>query len=157
MCIRDRLDGDEYVINGSKTFITNGYLADLVLLVCKTDPSLGAKGMSIIVLEVNDLPGFRRGRILDKLGQKGQDTSELFFDDVRVPVANLLGPEEGKGFIQLMQQLPEERMFITMNALGSMERAVEEPSDTPMTASCSASHCWTCRTPASNWRKCRPP
>jgi acyl-CoA dehydrogenase len=119
-------DGDHYVINGSKTFITNGFHADLVLLVCKTDPSLGAKGMSIIVLEVEDLPGFRRGRILDKIGQKGQDTSELFFDDVRVPVANLLGPEEGKGFIQLMQQLPEERMFITMNALGSMERAVEE-------------------------------
>ncbi|MNO49183.1 Acyl-CoA dehydrogenase [compost metagenome] len=119
-------EGDHYVINGSKTFITNGFHADLVLLVCKTDPSLGAKGMSIIGLEVKDLPGFRRGRILDKIGQKGQDTSELFFDDVRVPVANLLGPEEGKGFIQLMQQLPEERMFITMNALGSMERAVEE-------------------------------
>ncbi|MGQ7819310.1 acyl-CoA dehydrogenase family protein [Metapseudomonas furukawaii] len=119
-------DGDHYVINGSKTFITNGYLADLVLLVCKTDPSLGAKGISIIVIETRDLPGFRRGRILEKIGQKGQDTAELFFDDVRVPVANLLGPEEGKGFIQLMQQLPEERMFIAMNALGSMERAVEE-------------------------------
>lgn len=119
-------DGDHYVVNGSKTFITNGYLADLVLLVCKTDPSLGAKGISIIVLETKDLPGFRRGRILDKLGQKGQDTSELFFDDVRVPVDNLLGPQEGQGFFQLMQQLPEERMFIAMNALGSMERAVEE-------------------------------
>ncbi|MCY1498364.1 Acyl-CoA dehydrogenase [compost metagenome] len=119
-------DGDHYVINGSKTFITNGYLADLVLLVCKTDPSLGAKGISIIVVETKDLPGFRRGRILEKIGQKGQDTSELFFDDMRVPVANLLGAEEGKGFIQLMQQLPEERMFIAMNALGSMERAVEE-------------------------------
>jgi len=119
-------DGDHYVINGSKTFITNGHHADLVLLVCKTDPSLGAKGMSIIVLEVADLPGFRRGRILDKLGHKGQDTSELFFDDVRVPVANLLGPVEGQGFVQLMQQLPEERMFIAMNALGAMQRAVEE-------------------------------
>ncbi|TDF80758.1 acyl-CoA dehydrogenase family protein [Pseudomonas sp. H9] len=119
-------DGDHYVINGSKTFITNGHLADLVLLVCKTDPSLGAKGISIIVIETQDLPGFRRGRILEKIGQKGQDTSELFFDDVRVPVANLLGPQEGQGFVQLMQQLPEERMFIAMNALGSMERAVEE-------------------------------
>jgi len=119
-------DGDHYIINGSKTFITNGYLADLVLLVCKTDPSLGAKGVSIIVLETHELPGFRRGRILEKIGQKGQDTSELFFDDVRVPVANLLGQEEGKGFVQLMQQLPEERMFIAMNALGSMERAIEE-------------------------------
>ncbi|VVM38212.1 acyl-CoA dehydrogenase family protein [Pseudomonas fluorescens] len=119
-------DGDHYVINGSKTFITNGYLADLVLLVCKTDPSLGAKGLSIILLEVNDLPGFRRGATLEKIGMQGQDTCELFFDDVRVPVANLLGPEEGKGFVQLMQQLPEERMFIAMNALGAMERALEE-------------------------------
>ena len=119
-------DGDHYVINGSKTFITNGHLADLVLLVCKTDPSLGAKGISIIVIETADLPGFRRGRILEKIGQKGQDTSELFFDDMRVPVSNLLGTEEGQGFVQLMQQLPEERMFIAMNALGSMERAVEE-------------------------------
>ena len=119
-------DGDHYVINGSKTFITNGYLADLVLLVCKTDPSLGAKGLSIILLEVNDLPGFRRGATLEKIGMQGQDTCELFFDDVRVPVGNLLGPEEGKGFVQLMQQLPEERMFIAMNALGAMERALEE-------------------------------
>ncbi len=119
-------EGDHYVINGSKTFITNGYLADLVLLVCKTDPTLGAKGVSIIVLETKDLEGFRRGRILEKIGQKGQDTSELFFDNMRVPVGNLLGPEEGKGFVQLMQQLPEERMFISMNALGSMERAIEE-------------------------------
>ncbi|MNM56356.1 Acyl-CoA dehydrogenase [compost metagenome] len=119
-------DGDHYVINGSKTFITNGYHADLVLLACKTDPTKGAKGISIIVLELKDLPGFRRGRILEKIGQKAQDTAELFFDDVRVPVENLLGPEEGKGFVQLMQQLPEERMFIAMGALGYMERAVEE-------------------------------
>jgi acyl-CoA dehydrogenase len=119
-------DGDYYVINGSKTFITNGYLADLVLLICKTDPSLGAKGISIIVLEVADLPGFRRGVTLEKIGMQGQDTCELFFDDVRVPVGNLLGPEEGRGFVQLMQQLPEERMFIAMNALGAMERAIEE-------------------------------
>ncbi len=119
-------DGDHYVINGSKTFITNGYHADLILLVAKTDPQQGAKGLSIIVVEASDLQGFRRGRILEKIGQKGQDTAELFFDNVRVPVANLLGPEEGKGFAQLMQQLPEERMFISMNALGSMERAIEE-------------------------------
>ncbi|MCY1406163.1 Acyl-CoA dehydrogenase [compost metagenome] len=119
-------EGDHYVINGSKTFITNGYHADLVLLACKTDPTKGAKGISIIVLELKDLPGFRRGRILEKIGQKAQDTAELFFDDVRVPVENLLGPEEGKGFVQLMQQLPEERMFIAMGALGYMERAVEE-------------------------------
>ncbi len=119
-------DGDEYVINGSKTFITNGYHADIILVVAKTDPEKGAKGTSIIVVETRDLPGFRRGRILEKIGQKGQDTTELFFDDVRVPAANLLGPEEGKGFVQLMQQLPQERMIIALGALATMERAVAE-------------------------------
>jgi acyl-CoA dehydrogenase len=119
-------EGDYYVINGSKTFITNGYHADLVLVITKTDMSKGAKGVSIIVVETKDLPGYRCGRILEKIGQKGQDTTELFFDDVRVPVVNLLGPEEGKGFIQLMQQLPQERMIIAVGALGSMERAIEE-------------------------------
>jgi len=119
-------DGDEYVINGSKTFITNGYHADIILVVAKTDPEKGAKGTSIVVVETRDLPGFRRGRILEKIGQKGQDTTELFFDDVRVPASNLLGPEEGKGFIQLMQQLPQERMIIALGALATMERAVAE-------------------------------
>jgi acyl-CoA dehydrogenase len=118
-------DGDHYVLNGSKTFITNGYLADLILVVCKTDPDKGAKGVSIVVVETENLPGFRRGRILEKIGQKGQDTAELFFDDVRVPCANLLGTEEGKGFYQLMQQLPQERMIIALGALSAMERAVE--------------------------------
>lgn len=122
-------DGEHYVINGSKTFITNGYHADLILLVTKTDPEKGAKGVSIIVIETKDLEGFRRGRILEKIGQKGQDTTELFFDDVRVPCANLLGPEEGKGFIQLMQQLPQERMIIALGAVSTMERAVEETSE----------------------------
>ncbi|WP_447749315.1 acyl-CoA dehydrogenase family protein [Pseudomonas nicosulfuronedens] len=119
-------DGDEYVINGSKTFITNGYHADIILVVAKTDPEKGAKGTSIIVVETKDLAGFRRGRILEKIGQKGQDTTELFFDDVRVPASNLLGPEEGKGFVQLMQQLPQERMIIALGALATMERAVAE-------------------------------
>ncbi|PJI46052.1 MAG: acyl-CoA dehydrogenase [Pseudomonas sp.] len=119
-------DGDEYVINGSKTFITNGYHADIILVVAKTDPEKGAKGTSIIVVETKDLAGFRRGRILEKIGQKGQDTTELFFDDVRVPAANLLGPEEGKGFVQLMQQLPQERMIIALGAMATMERAVAE-------------------------------
>ncbi|MBM7061871.1 acyl-CoA dehydrogenase family protein [Pseudomonas sp. UL073] len=119
-------DGDHYVINGSKTFITNGYHADVILVVCKTDPSLGARGVSIVVVETKDLPGFRRGRILEKIGCKGQDTTELFFDDVRVPVGNLLGPEEGKGFYQLMQQLPQERMIIALGGLGTMERALED-------------------------------
>lgn len=119
-------EGDSYVINGSKTFISNGYHADLVLLVTKTDPDKGARGVSIIVVETTDLEGFRRGRFLEKIGQKGQDTTELFFDDVRVPCANLLGPMEGEGFVQLMQQLPQERMIIALGAVASMERAVAE-------------------------------
>ncbi|MBN3818900.1 acyl-CoA dehydrogenase [Paraburkholderia sp. Se-20369] len=119
-------DGDHYVINGSKTFISNGLLADLVCVVVKTDPDKGAKGVSIVVVETADLPGFRRGRVLEKIGQKGQDTAELFFDDVRVPCANLLGGEEGQGFYQLMQQLPQERMIIALGALGSMERALDD-------------------------------
>jgi acyl-CoA dehydrogenase len=118
-------DGDHYVINGSKTFISNGLLADLICVVVKTDPAQGAKGVSIIVVETDDLPGFRRGRVLEKMGQKGQDTAELFFDDVRVPCANLLGTEEGKGFYQLMQQLPQERMIIALGALSAMEKALD--------------------------------
>jgi len=118
--------GDEYVINGSKTFITNGYLADLICLVCKTDPTQRGKGLSLVMVETKDLPGFKRGRILEKIGQKGQDTAELFFDDVHVPVENLLGGVEGRGFAHLMQQLPQERMLIAIGAVASMERAVEE-------------------------------
>ena len=113
-------------INGSKTFITNGYLADLVCVVAKTDPSAGTRGVSLIVVETAELKGFRRGRILEKIGLKGQDTSELFFDNVEVPEANLLGGEQGKGFKQLMEQLPQERMLITLGAVATMERAVEE-------------------------------
>jgi acyl-CoA dehydrogenase len=118
-------DGDHFVINGSKTFISNGLLADLICVVVKTDPAQGAKGVSIVVVETDDLPGFRRGRVLEKMGQKGQDTAELFFDDVRVPCANLLGTEEGKGFYQLMQQLPQERMIIALGALSAMEKALD--------------------------------
>ncbi|MCP3707765.1 acyl-CoA dehydrogenase family protein [Paraburkholderia sp. CNPSo 3274] len=118
-------DGDHYVINGSKTFISNGLLADLICVVVKTDPTKGTKGVSIVVVETDDLPGFRRGRVLEKMGQKGQDTAELFFDDVRVPCANLLGTEEGKGFYQLMQQLPQERMIIALGALSAMEKALD--------------------------------
>ncbi|ABF12011.1 acyl-CoA dehydrogenase family protein [Cupriavidus metallidurans] len=117
-------EGDSYVINGSKTFITNGYHANLILVICKTDPEAGARGVSIVVVETDGQQGFRRGRILEKMGQKGQDTAELFFDDMRVPCANLLGTEEGKGFYQLMQQLPQERMIIALGALASMERAL---------------------------------
>ncbi|MGH8806307.1 MAG: acyl-CoA dehydrogenase family protein [Noviherbaspirillum sp.] len=121
--------GDEYVINGSKTFITNGYHADLVCVAVKTDPQGGGKGVSLVMLETTGLPGFRRGRFLDKFGQKGQDTVELFFDDVRVPVANLLGAEENQGFAQLMQQLPQERMLIAIGVTATMQRAVAETGE----------------------------
>lgn len=117
--------GDTYVVNGSKTFITNGYHADLVCLAAKTDPSLpGSKGTSLILVDTRDLPGYRVGRTLEKLGQHGQDTCELFFDDVRVPAASLLGPAEGRGFAQMMQQLPYERTYVAVGAVGAMERAV---------------------------------
>ncbi len=118
--------GDEYVVNGSKTFITNGYHADLVCLAAKTDPSLpGSKGTSLVMVETRDLKGYRVGRTLEKLGQHGQDTCELFFDDVRVPASNLLGPAEGKGFVQMMEQLPYERLMVAVAGVASIERALE--------------------------------
>jgi acyl-CoA dehydrogenase len=125
-------DGDHYVINGSKTFITNGQNANVIIVVCKTDKALGAKGTSLIVVETdtlgerNSTPGFRRGRRLDKVGLKSQDTSELFFDNVRVPVENLIGGREGQGFIHLMQQLPQERLQICLGGIAAMERALDE-------------------------------
>ncbi|MQA63448.1 MAG: acyl-CoA dehydrogenase [Actinophytocola sp.] len=118
-------DGDEYVINGAKTFITNGAQCGLVVVAVKTDPDAGAAGVSLIAVET-DTPGFRRGRVLDKVGLKGQDTAELFFDDVRVPVVNLLGDAEGQGFIQLMQQLPQERLIIAVTAVAGMAAALEQ-------------------------------
>ncbi|GAA1965957.1 acyl-CoA dehydrogenase family protein [Amycolatopsis minnesotensis] len=118
-------DGDHYVINGAKTFITNGGLADVIVLAVKTDPDAGAQGVSLIAVEA-DTPGFRRGRVLDKLGLKGQDTAELFFDDVRVPVGNLLGDAEGQGFVQMMQQLPQERLLIAITAVAGMEAAINQ-------------------------------
>ena len=116
-------DGDHYVVNGSKTFITNGQLADVVILACKTDPREGAKGVSLLLVET-DQPGFRRGRNLDKLGMKAQDTSELFFDDMRVPVANILG-DEGRGFRTLMAELPQERLLVAMSSIAGAEGALE--------------------------------
>lgn len=110
-------DGDHYVLNGSKTFITNGQHADLIVVVCKTDPSAGAAGTSLLLVEAGT-PGFERGRNLDKVGMKAQDTSELFFNDVRVPRENLLG-EEGKGFAYLMQELPQERLSIGIMAVAA--------------------------------------
>ena len=119
-------DGNQYSISGSKTFITNGQLANLIIVVAKTDPEKGAKGTSLIVVETDEVEGFERGRNLDKIGLKANDTSELFFNDVRVPTSNLLGAEEGQGFIQLMQQLPQERLLIGTQAIGMIERALAE-------------------------------
>ena len=116
-------DGDEYVINGAKTYISNGQLCDLVIVVAKTDPDKGAKGISLIVVET-DTPGFERGRNLKKMGQEAADTSEMFFSDCRVPVNNRLGETEGQGFIQLMTQLPQERLNIAQAAVVDMERAL---------------------------------
>jgi acyl-CoA dehydrogenase len=120
-----RRRGNRYVLNGQKTFITNGQLADLIVVVAKTDPALGAKGISLFVVEAETGDGFRRGRNLDKIGLKANDTSELFFDDVEVPVENLLGAEEGQGFYMLMEQLPQERLIIALGAMGRIERALE--------------------------------
>ena len=121
-----RRDGDHYVINGAKTFITNGQNANLVIVVCKTERDAGAKGISLLLVETDQVNGFRRGRKLDKMGLKSQDTSELFFDDVRVPAANLLGGREGQGFVQLMEQLPQERLIIALQGVAAMERALDE-------------------------------
>ncbi len=117
-------DGNEYVINGAKTFISNGLNCDLVIVVAKTEPELGAKGVSLILVEA-DRPGFRKGRKLDKMGQEAADTAELFFDDVRVPVANVLG-EENKGFAYLMQELAQERLVIALGAAAKMEAMLNE-------------------------------
>lgn len=116
-------DGDSYVLNGSKTFITNGYLSDFVIVVAKTDPQKAGKGISLFVVDSN-LPGFTKGKPLHKVGQKSQDTCELFFDQVRVPASHLLG-EENKGFIYLMQELPWERLQIAIAAIATSEAAIE--------------------------------
>jgi acyl-CoA dehydrogenase len=120
------LEGNQYRINGSKTFITNGQNAELVLLVAKTDPAAGAKGVSLILVDTRDAPGFRRGRNLDKIGRDMADTSELFFDDVRVPTSCLLGPVEGKGFVQLMEKLPQERLILAVQCVAAMEYALAQ-------------------------------
>ena len=119
-----RRQGNSYLINGQKTFITNGQTADLIIVVARTGGP-GAKGLSLIVVETADNEGFRRGRNLDKIGLHASDTSELFFEDVVAPPENLLGGEEGQGFVQLMQQLPQERLIIAVCAVASMERAVK--------------------------------
>jgi long-chain-acyl-CoA dehydrogenase len=123
-------EGDNYVINGQKVFITAGFNADLLVLACKTDPKQKAKGVSLILVET-DRPGFQRGRKLEKIGCKGQDTAELFFSDLRVPVSNLLG-EEGRGFYQLMTELPQERLVQAIRAVASSEAALEWTLDYAM-------------------------
>ncbi|MCL2582736.1 MAG: acyl-CoA dehydrogenase family protein [Streptosporangiales bacterium] len=117
-------DGDAWVITGTKMFITNGGSADLVVVACVTDPDAGSRGISLIVVETGDCPGFRRGRILDKIGQHGADTAELSFDGVRVPAGNLLGPEGG-GFGMMMSQLRQERLIIGITAVAATERALD--------------------------------
>jgi alkylation response protein AidB-like acyl-CoA dehydrogenase len=118
-----RREGDQWVVDGSKTFITNGILADLVVVACKTDPQAGHKGISLIVVE-RGAEGFERGRKLDKVGMKAQDTAELFFHQVRVPAENLIG-QEGRGFYHMMQNLPTERLAIAVSSLAAAERAFE--------------------------------
>jgi acyl-CoA dehydrogenase len=121
---RARRDGDHYVIDGAKTFITNGFSANLLVVAVRTGEA-GSRGVSLAVLETEDLPGFRVGRRLEKLGQHASDTAELFFDGVRMPAAQLLGEKEGEGFVQLMSQLPYERMLLCVPAAAVIERAVE--------------------------------
>lgn len=116
-------DGDDFVINGQKVFITNGGNCDLLILACKTDPAQGAKGTSLILVEA-DRAGFTKGQLLEKVGWKAQDTAELFFDNVRVPATNLLGAE-GRGFYQLMEQLPQERLLQAVRASSALEAALE--------------------------------
>jgi acyl-CoA dehydrogenase len=115
---------DQYILNGQKTFITNGHNAGLIIVAAKTDPHARGKGISLIVLETAGAEGFRRGRNLDKIGMQGSDTAELFFGDVMVPNGNLLGGVEGQGFAQMMDQLPRERLLIAVTAVAAMERAI---------------------------------
>ena len=116
--------GECLLINGSKTFITNGWHTNLIVLAVKTDQSEGAKGISMVVVETENQPGYRVGKTLEKVGMHGQDTCELFFDDVRVPYKNLLGGQEGRGFYQMMEQLPYERMGVGTGAVATTEQAV---------------------------------
>ncbi|MEE4188357.1 MAG: acyl-CoA dehydrogenase family protein [Roseobacter sp.] len=117
-------EGNAYKLSGQKTFITNGQHADLIVVAAKTDPSEGAKGVSLVVVETEGAEGFARGRNLEKIGLHAADTSELFFDNVEIPPENILGGVEGQGFYQMMQQLPQERLVIACGAIGSMEGAV---------------------------------
>ncbi len=123
---RARREGDHYILNGQKTFISNAQVADIILVAAKTDPEARSRGVSLLILETAGATGFSLGRNLRKVGCKAQDTSELFFDGVRIPAENLLGGEEGRGFYQLMLRLPEERLIMAMSAVLNMECAVDE-------------------------------
>jgi acyl-CoA dehydrogenase len=118
-------EGNQYAVHGAKTFITNGGTANFVIVVAKTDPTLGAKGISLVCVETDEAEGFRRGKVLEKIGQKANDTAELFFDNVKIPTENLIGVDEGMGFSQLMQQLPQERLIIALQGMAVIERALE--------------------------------
>ncbi|WP_120716512.1 acyl-CoA dehydrogenase family protein [Tsuneonella amylolytica] len=118
-------DGNGYRLNGAKTFISSGQLANLIVVVAKTDPKEGHKGISLMVLETEGAEGFRRGKKLDKIGQDAADTSELFFDDVYLPSDSVLGGVEGRGFYQLMGELPQERLVIAIGAMTTIEKALD--------------------------------
>ena len=122
-------EGNSYRLTGQKTFISNGQHADLIIVAAKTDPSQGAKGVSLVVVEADKAEGFTRGRNLEKIGLHAADTSELFFDNVEIPPENILGLEEGRGFYQMMQQLPQERLIIGCGAVGAMQGAIERTID----------------------------
>lgn len=149
-----RLEGDEYVVNGSKTFITNGGHADRVIVVAKTDPEAGHAGISLIVVDA-DSEGFSRGPQIEKLGQHASDTTELFFDDVRVPAENLLGAE-GSGFYQLMEKLVPERMIIAVGALAGAEAAFERTLEYVKERTAFGRPIGSFRTLASSWQRSRP-
>ncbi len=146
-------EGDHYVVNGSKTFISNASHCDLLVIVAKTDPTQGAKGISLLVAETDGLEGFGRGRVLEKIGQHGQDTRELAFTDMRVPVENLLGGVEGQGFYQLMNQLQRERLILGVGGIAVAEAAVTEAISY---AKHSASRSSSSRTPSSFSPNARP-
>ncbi len=121
--------GNHYVINGAKTFITNGGTANFIIVCAKTDPSEGAKGISLFAVETDGLDGFSRGEKLDKVGLKAQDTCELFFDDMKIPASALIGPEEGKGFYQLMEKLPQERLIVALQGMAMIENILGKTID----------------------------
>lgn len=141
-------DGDDYILNGSKTFITNGQLADITIVVAKMDPELGAKGTSLLLVETGT-EGFSKGQNLKKVGLKAQDTSELFFENVRVPQANLLG-EENKGFVYLMQDLPQERLSVSITAIAAAGQYLNKRLNTLKNAKLLVTLFPHCKTPNSN-------